>query len=442
MLKDLYCKSKDFTKIDNRLYQTYEVKKGLRNEDGTGVCIGLTKIADVIGYHRDEEGNKIDSEGELYYRGISIQDIVQGHNDTLYGYEETCFLLLFGYLPKQEELQEFCDLLYKQEELSPQFLNNTIWALPTKNVMNKLQQIILMLYSEDATADAIAPFDLLNKGIAVIAKLPMIVMHAYYSQFSDFLDVTMMKDHQLRLSYAQQLLYYLRKDHQYTYEEAKLLDILLMLHADHGGGNNSTFTNVVISSAGTDLYSTLSGAIGSMKGIRHGGANIQVCRMMEAVIDAIGYSQDEDEIMDLQERILKKDFFDKSGLIYGIGHAIYTLSDPRSQLLQTYAATLADAKGMSEEFAFYQRFEKCAKFMILKEKGIHVSSNIDFYSGFVYRMLGIPEELFTPLFVCSRTVGWLAHNIENKLYDGKIMRPATKYVGDVKTYTKMEERFK
>lgn len=442
MLKDLYCKSTDYTKIDNRLYQTYEVKKGLRNEDGTGVCIGLTKIADVIGYHRDEDGNKIDSEGELYYRGISIQDIVQGHTDTLYGYEETCFLLLFGYLPKQEELQEFCDLLYKQEELSPQFLNNTIWALPTKNVMNKLQQIILMLYSEDATADAITPFDLLNKGIAVMAKLPMIVMHAYYSQFSDFLDVTMMKDHQLRLSYAQQLLYYLRKDHQYTYEEAKLLDILLMLHADHGGGNNSTFTNVVISSAGTDLYSTLSGAIGSMKGIRHGGANIQVCHMMEAVIDAIGYSHDEDEIMNLQERLLKKDFFDKSGLIYGIGHAIYTLSDPRSQLLQTYAAALADAKGMSEEFTFYQRFEKCAKLMILKEKGIHVSSNIDFYSGFVYRMLGIPEELFTPLFVCSRTAGWLAHNIENKLYDGKIMRPATKYVGDIKTYTKMEERCK
>lgn len=430
MLLDMYKNSKQYTQIDNDLFTKYKVKKGLRNEDGTGVCVGLTKIADVVGYKYDDHGIKQDSLGDLLYRGISIQDLISKRAQNGYGYEETCFLLLFGYLPSAIELQDFLNILNQNEKVSPQFLNNSIWALPTKNIMNKLQQVILMLYSEDETPDAIQPFDLLQKGIAIMAKLPMIIMHAYYSKFADFLDLSKVKDDQLHLSFAEQLLFYLRKDHSYTKEEADILDILLILHADHGGGNNSTFTNVVISSAGADIYSTISGAIGSMKGVRHGGANIQVSRMMKEVISILGFSDDMNKIKEVQRRILNKELFDHAGLLYGMGHAVYTLSDPRSILLQEYASKLADEKGYNDKFAFYQRFEQCAKEVIYEEKGIHVSSNVDFYSGLVYQMLGIPEDLYTPLFVCARMVGWLAHNIENKLYDGRIMRPATKYVGD------------
>lgn len=440
MLENLYEKSKGYTKIENDLFRRYEVKKGLRNEDGTGVCVGLTKIADVIGYERDEQGQKVDCEGKLYYRGIRIRDIVSKRFAQPYGFEEICFLLLFGYLPSEKEQREFCMLLQENSHLSKEFLTDAIWKLPTKNMMNKLQQIVLMLYNEDETADAIQPYEQLQKGIVVLAKLPLLIMHSYHSLHLDRPDEDLFHPLLEPLSIAQKLLYYLRKDHQYTKPEEHLLDLLLILHADHGGGNNSTFTNVVISSAGADIYATFSGAIGSMKGVRHGGANIQVCNMMEEVVKEIGYCKDPAKIKRLQTRILDKEFFDGTGLIYGIGHAIYTLSDPRSELLKQALQPLAEEKGALEEFAFYQLFERCAKELIWERKGIHVSSNIDFYSGFVYRLLKIPKELYTPLFVCSRTVGWLAHNIENKLYDGRIMRPATRYVGEQKEYITMEER--
>lgn len=433
MLKEMYAQSKLCNHIDNELYTTYKVKKGLRNSDGTGVCVGLTKIADVVGYTYDSYGIKQNTEGNLLYRGRSIYEIIHHHKHDGYGYEQTCFLLLFGFMPSKDELRDFIHLLAGYESLSPQFLNSNIWALPTKNIMNKLQQIILMLYSEDETPDAIEPYDILEKGIAILAKLPMIIMHAYYSKFSNFIDFTKVKDDQLHLSFSEQLLYYLRKDHQFTKQEAELLDIMLILHADHGGGNNSTFTNVVISSAGADIYSTISGAIGSMKGNRHGGANIQVCNMMKEIINTIGLCKDIELIKSMQRKILNKEVFDKAGLLYGMGHAVYTLSDPRSEILQTYAHMLAMENGYKDTFVFYQRFEQCAKEVIWEEKGIHVSSNIDFYSGLVYQMLDIPEDLYTPLFVCARTIGWIAHNIENKLYDGRIMRPATKYVGDKKS---------
>ena len=440
-LNSFYQKAREHNDIANDLYRKYDVKKGLRNEDGTGVRVGLTKIADVVGYKYVEEV-KTDDEGKLYYRGIELRDIINGRTyDTICGYEETCFLLLFGYLPNKEELTAFCDYLRSHYELPDDFLETKFLQMPGKNLMNRLQQAVLALYDYDDAPDDISVENTLEQGLNILAKLPSIICYAYQSKMHRYnKESLVIHQVQSHLSLAENILYMLRKDHDFTELEAKLLDMMLIVHADHGGGNNSTFTNVVISSTGTDIYSSIVGAIGSMKGPRHGGANLKVSGMMEAVIDEIGYCENDIEIKALIYRILHKQFYDYSGLVYGMGHAIYTLSDPRSEVLQSYIERLAEKKGMEREYAFYKRFEQCAKEVILDVNGINVSSNVDFYSGFVYGMMGIPQDLFTPLFVMARTVGWLAHNIENKLYDGRIMRPATKYVGSVKKYVKMEER--
>ncbi|MEG0469697.1 MAG: citrate synthase, partial [Longicatena sp.] len=425
----------------NDLYRTFDVKKGLRNEDGTGVRVGLTKIADVVGY-KIVENVKQDDEGKLYYRGIELRDIIKGRNyETICGYEETCFLLLFGYLPSQKELDGFCELLRSHYELPNDFLESKFLQMPGKNIMNRIQQAVLGLYDYDDAPDNITVENTLEQGINIVAKLPSILCYAYQSKMHKYnKESLVIHPAQAHLSIAENILYMLRKDHSFSKLEAQLLDMILIVHADHGGGNNSTFTNVVISSTGTDIYASIVGAIGSLKGPRHGGANLKVSGMMRAVIDEIGYCENEIEIKALIYRILHKQFYDYSGLVYGLGHAIYTLSDPRSEVLQGYIEKLAEKKGKEKEYAFYQRFEQCAKEVILDVKGINVSSNVDFYSGFVYEMMGIPEDLFTPLFVMARTVGWLAHNIENKLYDGRIVRPATKYVGTTKKYIPMEER--
>lgn len=440
-LNSFYQNARIHNDIANDLYRKYDVKKGLRNEDGTGVRVGLTKIADVVGYKYVEEV-KCDDEGKLYYRGIELRDIIHGRNyDTICGYEETCFLLLFGYLPNQRELDEFCEYLRAHYELPDDFLETKFLQMPGKNLMNRLQQAVLALYDYDDAPDNISVENTLEQGLNILAKLPSIICYAYQSKMHRYnKESLVIHQVQSHLSLAENILYMLRKDHDFTDLEAKLLDMMLIVHADHGGGNNSTFTNVVISSTGTDIYAAIVGAIGSMKGPRHGGANLKVSGMMKAVIDEIGYCENDIEIKALIYRILHKQFYDYSGLVYGMGHAIYTLSDPRSEVLQEYIERLAEKKGMVREYEFYKRFEQCAKEVILDVKGINVSSNVDFYSGFVYSMMGIPEDLFTPLFVMARTVGWLAHNIENKLYDGRIMRPATKYVGSVKEYKKMEER--
>lgn len=440
-LNSFYQNARIHNDIANDLYRKYDVKKGLRNEDGTGVRVGLTKIADVVGYKYVEEV-KCDDEGKLYYRGIELRDIIHGRNyDTICGYEETCFLLLFGYLPNQQELDEFCEYLRAHYELPDDFLETKFLQMPGKNLMNRLQQAVLALYDYDDAPDDISVENTLEQGLNILAKLPSIICYAYQSKMHRYnKESLVIHQVQSHLSLAENILYMLRKDHSFTDLEAKLLDMMLIVHADHGGGNNSTFTNVVISSTGTDIYAAIVGAIGSMKGPRHGGANLKVSGMMKAVIDEIGYCENDIEIKALIYRILHKQFYDYSGLVYGMGHAIYTLSDPRSEVLQEYIERLAEKKGMVREYEFYKRFEQCAKEVILDVKGINVSSNVDFYSGFVYSMMGIPEDLFTPLFVMARTVGWLAHNIENKLYDGRIMRPATKYVGSVKEYKKMEER--
>ena len=439
-LNSFYQKAREHNDIANDLFRKYDIKKGLRNEDGTGVRVGLTKIADVVGYKYVEEV-KTDDIGKLYYRGIELRDIIHGRNyETICGYEETCFLF-FGYLPKKEELQEFCGYLRAHYELPDDFLESKFLHMPGKNLMNRLQQAVLALYDYDDAPDNISVENTLEQGLNILAKLPSIICYAYQSKMHRYnKESLVIHPAQEHLSIAENILYMLRKDHAFSDLEAKLLDMMLIVHADHGGGNNSTFTNVVISSTGTDFYSSMVGAIGSMKGPRHGGANLKVSGMMRAVIEEIGYCENDIEIKALIYRILHKQFYDYSGLVYGMGHAIYTLSDPRSEVLQEYIEKLAEKKGKVKEYEFYQRFEQCAKDVILDVKGVHVSSNVDFYSGFVYGMMGIPEDLFTPLFVMARTVGWLAHNIENKEYDGRIMRPATKYVGSVKQYVKMEDR--
>lgn len=441
-IKEFYQKSLDLTDIPNELFKQYDVKKGLRNEDGTGVCVGLTKIADVVGYTR-VDGKKVNAEGKLYFRGIDVRDLIRGRDaqTDAYAFEETCFLLLFGFLPTAEQLQEFRASLQARYELPDKFLETAILQMPSKNLMNQLQAAVLSLYDFDEAPDDISVQNTLKQGMDIMAKLPSILCYAYHSMAHHYAKESL-HIHYPRDDYsmAENILHMLRADSAFTKREAQMLDLMLVLHADHGGGNNSTFTNVVISSTGTDIYSTVAGSIGSLKGPRHGGANIQVCQMIKEVINEIGLSKDVEEIKTLQRKILKKEFYDHSGLIYGIGHAIYTLSDPRAELLKEHLYELALEKHKEELFEFYRRFEECAKEVMYETKGIYVSSNVDFYSGLVYELMDIPPELFTPLFVCARMVGWLAHNIENKLYDGRIMRPATKYVGNMQNYIDIEKR--
>ena len=436
-------KSKKLGYIDEKLYQKYSVKNGLRNEDGTGVLVGLTKISDVVGYHM-LDGKKIDQEGELYYRGINVKDIIEHANEKRSNlYEEVCFLILFGYLPTHKELQIFTKEFHKKFTLPKHFLESKILRFPTKNLMNKLQQDVLTLYAYDKTPDDVSVNHILDQGLHLVGKIPSLICYNYQSKLH-YYERKSMFIHNIdkHLSVAQNILQMIRPNQQYSEIEARVLDIALVLHADHGGGNNSTFVNVVMSSSGTDIYSSFAGAIGSLKGPKHGGANLKVCDMMDHVIEAIGYDASEEAIKDIVCRLLEKQFYDKSGLVYGMGHAVYTLSDPRSEILCSAAKKLAKEKGMQKEFDFYKQFENIAKAMIYEYKGIRCSSNVDFYSGFVYEMLNIPRDLYTLLFVCARSIGWLAHNIESQLYSGKIVRPATKYVGEEETYIEIERRGK
>ena len=440
-LAQFYGKSQNYTDIPNHLYKDYNVKKGLRNEDGTGVLVGLTRVADVVGYTYNEDGTKVDTEGTLFFRGIDINEIVKNRHDLRYIYEEACFLLFFGYLPKQKELENFCELLQENYELPDDFLEMNLLRMPGKNLMNKLQHAILTLYNYDEDPDNTDVYETLLKGIQIMAKLPSIACYAYQSKMHYYEHKSLII-HYPRKDYstAENILYMLRSDSNFSKQEANLLDIMLLLHADHGGGNNSTFTNVVISSTDTDIYSAVSGSIGSLKGPRHGGANIKVALMMDAVISEIGYTRDDAKIKDIVLKLLNKQFYNKSGLVYGFGHAVYTLSDPRAEILRHYCGIVAHEKGREEEFEFYLRFERIVKEILMETKGLTACANVDFYSGFAYDMLGIPRDMFTPLFVISRMVGWLAHNLENKLYDGRIMRPATKYVGELNEYVPMEDR--
>lgn len=418
--------------IANELYSKYSVKKGLRNEDGTGVLVGLTTISDVVGYVR-EDGIKKDIDGVLYYRGINVRDIIDDNNNEPFLYEKVCFLILFGYLPNNDELNEFKKILSDHYELPKHYLEGNILGFPAQNLMNKLQREVLMLYEYDDHPDSTDTNDILEKGINIMAKLPSIICYTYYTKKHYFDNGSLIIHHvNKNYSIAQLILSLLREDCSFTKKEAEVLDIALVLHADHGGGNNSTFTNVVISSTGTDLYSSIAGSVGSLKGPRHGGANLAVKRQMKHIIDDIGLDASKEKIHDVVNRILNKQYGDNSGLIYGIGHAVYTISDPRCEILKEKCKELAIEKNRLKEYEFYSLFSKIAIEEIEKRKHIHVCANVDYYSGLVYDMLRIPEDLYTLLFAASRMVGWVAHNIENRLYDGRIIRPATMYVGNEK----------
>lgn len=433
-------KSQYYTDIKNSLFKEYDVKKGLRNEDGTGVRVGLTRVSDVVGYDIID-GVKTNIDGYLYYRGYSLNDLVEGNMGNTKGFEETMFLLVFGFLPSSRELDKFSNIFRKMYKLPDSFLEMNLLRMPGQNLMNVLQSSVLSLYNFDEDPDNVEVFPTLVKGLSIVAKLPAIMCYAYQSKMHHFkLNSLFIHYPKEEFSIAENILHLLRPDGIFDKKEADLLDTILMLHADHGGGNNSTFTNVVVSSTGTDIYSSIAASIGSLKGPKHGGANISVAAMMEEVISSIGITEDENKIREVINKILDKEFFDKSGLIYGFGHAVYTMTDPRAELLKTYCEQISKLKNRYEEYKFYVLFEKLVKEIIMERKGRPISNNVDYYSGFAYDMLGIPRDLFTPLFVCARTIGWLAHNIENKLYDGKIMRPATKYVGDIYEYKHIKER--
>lgn len=416
--------------IDASLYDKYEVKRGLRNNNGTGVLVGLTKVAEVSGYYV-ENNVKLPKEGNLYYRGIDIKEVAKLANGD-FGYENTCFLLLFGHYPNETESKIFKQVIQDQYELPEGFLENIIFKNPSKSLMNHITRCILSLYSFDDNPDDIEPFELVKKGISLIAKMPAIISYSLQSK-THYLDHDSLHIHfpKKEYSFAENILYLSRNDGKFTDLEAKTLDMCLMVHADHGGGNNSAFVGTVVSSTLTDIYSMIAASMVSLKGPRHGGANMAVLDMMDEVIKDITLEATDDEIKEVIQKLLNKNYFDNSGLIYGIGHAIYTLSDPRAELLKGVAKELAKDK-KNPKFDFYARFETLAVEALKAKTGKACCCNVDFYSGLIYEMLNIPRDLFIPLFSAARVVGWVSHDIENLLYSNKIVRPATKYVGDKK----------
>ncbi len=436
----------EFTKnnyIDPSDFAKYHVKRGLRNEDGTGVMAGLTAICSVRGYIVDD-GERIPVPGELQYRGISIEDIVAGCDaDDRFGFEEVVWLLMFGYLPDAKKLEWFRGVLGDLRELPQYFAEDMIIKAPSKNIMNKLGRSVLALYSYDDNPDETNLDNAIRQCIGLIAKLPVIMSYSYQVKRRNY-DGKSMYFHPIKAgqSTAECILTLLRPNKKFTDREAKILDRCLMLHADHGGGNNSTFTTRVLSSAGTDSYAAISAAIGSLKGPKHGGANIKVVEMMRDMMDNIADPTDEAQIRDYMMKILRREANDKSGLIYGMGHAIYTKSDPRALIIRDMAKELAMANGLETEFNLLSTVERLTPELMseLKGKPVEICANVDLYSGLVYRALGIPEDLFTPMFAVARIAGWSAHRIEELTSGGKIMRPAYKSVVDRSGYVNLADR--
>ena len=419
-LKTLYIESEKENYIDSSLYPRYRVKAGLRNDNGTGVKVGLTKICDVVGYQYIHE-KKINVDGKLIYRGYSVQDLINDQKFTNLGnYERIAFLLIYGRLPNSEELT-----LFRQELLKKHNLCNIDPKYQTTSILNGVQIEVLKLYGQDPNPDSDTLEERMIKGLSILAQVPLIT-------FSFFTGEQICEYPLPDKSLAENILVMARKSNIYSYQEARVMDTLLVLHADHGGGNNSTFANVVISSTGTDIYSCISAAIGSLKGPRHGGASTKVYQQMKEILKVTKHSRDPELMKNIARQLLNKNFFDKSGLIYGIGHAIYTISDPRCQCIKAECKKLAKEKGQLDTFYTLEAFEKAAIEVMKKEKGVTACANVDFYSGFAYSMLGISESLFTPLFCISRTAGWIAHHLENRQSNRKLIRPANVYVGTLK----------
>jgi len=430
-------------KIEPELYSKFDVKRGLRDISGRGVLAGLTNIAEVKSYVIDD-GEMIPCEGKLYYHGYDIDEIVKGFvKGNRHGFEETIYLLLFGELPTPEQLKFFNELMVAYRDLPPSFTRDVILKAPSRDMMNSLARSVLTLYSYDDMADDISIPNVLRQSIQLISLFPRLAVYGYHAYKHYHGDQSLHIHAPLpELSTARNILYMLRADNKYTELEAEVLDIALVLHADHGGGNNSTFATRVITSTGTDTYSTIASAIGSLKGPRHGGANIKVSQMFDDMKENVKDWTNDRDIEQYLADLLDKKGFDKSGLIYGMGHAVYSLSDPRALIFKQYVELLSKEKGLEDEFELYSRVEKLAPEVIgAKRKTFKgVSANVDFYSGFVYKMLSLPEELFTPIFAISRIPGWCAHRMEELVGAGKIIRPAYKNISKHRDYIGFNER--
>ncbi len=433
-----------YTPFSKEMFKKYDVKRGLRNEDGTGVMAGLTSIGSVVGYYIDD-GEKVPMEGHLRYRGYDLTDLVKNcERENRFGFEEVAYLLLFGQLPTAEKLESFSRLIGTMRKLPDGFAEDMILKAPSTNIMNKMARSVLAAYSYDSNPDEISAGNILRQSIELIARLPVMAAYGYQAK-SHYHDGNSLYLHspQPRLSTAENFLYMIRPDNKYTSEEAEMLDVMLMIHAEHGGGNNSAFATRVVSSSGTDTYSAIAAAIGSLKGPRHGGANAKVMGMMEEIKFNVRDWTDEEEVAAYLAKILRKEAFDKAGLIYGMGHAIYTYSDPRCVLLKERASNLAEKNPeFLSEFNLYKLVEKLTPsvFAEVKHNNKVMCDNVAMYSGFVYKMLGIPSDMYTPLFAMSRIVGWCAHRLEETLGSTRIIRPAYKSIVHSREYVKIDER--
>ena len=430
-------------RIDPELYTKYEVKRGLRDINGKGVLAGLTEISEIVSY-TVEDNEMIPCDGRLYYRGYNINDLVTGFGkDKRFGFEEITYLLLFGKLPTADELNEFCALLADYRKLPTTFVRDIMMKSPSSDIMNSISRGVLTLFSYDDYPNDTSIPNVLRQSLELIALMPLIAVYGYQCK-NYYLDGESFIIHQPVPEYstAQNILHLLRPDSKFTELEAKVLDIALVLHAEHGGGNNSTFTTHVVTSSGTDTYAAIAAALGSLKGPKHGGANVKVTAMFDDMKQNVSDWTDEDEIADYLTKLLHKEAFDKAGLIYGMGHAVYSISDPRANIFRTFVDKLATEKGMEKELELYHLVEKLAPQVISRERHIYkgVSANIDFYSGFVYSMLGLPPELYTPLFAIARISGWSAHRIEELSNAGKIIRPAYKSVSTHRPYEALADR--
>ena len=446
--KNFYKKQVELLKntdlIKDELYLKKDVKRGLRNSDGTGVVVGLTRIGQVIGYEYDKSGNKIPIDGKLYYRGYDVADLVKNvHLENRFGFEEATYLLLFGKLPTRDELAEFCQILGSKRELPGNFARDMIMTAPSRNIMNKLARSVLAMYSYDENPDDTSLENVLKQSIRLIGSFPAFISYGFQAKRAAFDKKSLhLYTPVPSISTAENILRMIRKTGQYTDLEAKLLDLSLILHAEHGGGNNSSFTTHLVSSTGTDTYGTIAAAVSSLKGPRHGGANIAVINMIddlrENVQDITNYKKIEEYLI----KVLKGEANDGSGLIYGLGHAVYTLSDPRAVMLKKMAKKLAESSGMEEQFALYEFIEKKGAELYCDVKGVckPMPANVDLYSGFVYKALNIPIEIATPLFATARLSGWCAHRLEELSEGSKIMRPAYGNAQDAQIYVPLAER--
>ena len=428
--------------IDVNLYQEYDVKRGLRESNGKGVLTGLTEISDVNGFHI-VNGRKVPVDGELYFQGYDIKELMQGFKNRRFNFEEITYLLLFGALPTQEQLNEFIDFLARYRELPSKFVRDVVMKAPSENIMNGMQKSVLTLYSYDEEPENTSVSNVLRQSLTLITTMPLIAVYGYhaYQHYHNGKSLVIRYPNP-ELSTAENILYMLRDDGKYTELEARVLDACLVIHAEHGGGNNSTFTTHVVSSTGTDTYSAVAASLGSLKGPKHGGANLKVQNMFADIKAHVEDWTDEEALRAYLLKIMNREAFDHSGLIYGMGHAIYTLSDPRAVILKDLARRLSVEKGREAEFALYESVEHLASKLLTTGKMLSkpICCNVDFYSGFVYSILGIPEQLYTPIFAIGRISGWCAHRIEELVNEGKIIRPAYKYVGHHRPYVPIEVR--